>query len=80
MKLAQRLDGQTGVVIRAVQAVVRAARDHARLVPCRQLSRGSNFRCRNSQRPAPAAGLRFGAPPGAHHCYGCDWNTAVPRR
>jgi pimeloyl-ACP methyl ester carboxylesterase len=43
----QRLGGQPGVVIRAVQAVVRAARDHARLVPCRQLFRGSNVRCRS---------------------------------
>jgi pimeloyl-ACP methyl ester carboxylesterase len=43
----QRLDGEPGVVIRAVQAVVRAARDHSRLAPCRQLFRGSNVRCRS---------------------------------
>jgi hypothetical protein len=31
----QRFDGQPDVVIRAVQAVVRAARDHTRLPPRR---------------------------------------------
>jgi pimeloyl-ACP methyl ester carboxylesterase len=42
----QRFDGQPDVVIRAVQAVVRAARDHTRLPPCRQLFSGSGVRCR----------------------------------
>jgi pimeloyl-ACP methyl ester carboxylesterase len=43
----QRLDQQPGVVIRAVQAIVRAARDRAPLEPCRQLFTGSNVRCRS---------------------------------
>jgi pimeloyl-ACP methyl ester carboxylesterase len=43
----QRLDGQPGVVIRATQAIIRAARDHAQLLPCRQLFRGSSVRCRS---------------------------------
>ena len=43
----QRLDGQPGVVIRAVGAVVRAARDQAHLPPCRRLFSGSNVRCRD---------------------------------
>lgn len=43
----QRLDGQPGVVIRAVRAAVRAARDHAHLPPCRRLFSGSNVRCRS---------------------------------
>jgi pimeloyl-ACP methyl ester carboxylesterase len=43
----QRLDGQPGVVIRAVRAVVRAARNHAHLPPCRGLFSGSNVRCRS---------------------------------
>jgi pimeloyl-ACP methyl ester carboxylesterase len=41
-----RSDGQPSVVIRAVQAVVRAARDHARLPACAQLFGGSDVRCR----------------------------------
>jgi pimeloyl-ACP methyl ester carboxylesterase len=45
--VVQRLDGQPGVVIRAVHAVVRTARDHAQLPPCRQLFRGSRIRCRS---------------------------------
>jgi pimeloyl-ACP methyl ester carboxylesterase len=43
----QRRDGQPGVVIRAVQAVVRAARDHTPLQPCRRLFRGPDVRCRS---------------------------------
>jgi pimeloyl-ACP methyl ester carboxylesterase len=43
----QRSDGQPGVVIRAVQAVVRAARDGTRLPPCERLFRGSVVRCRS---------------------------------
>jgi pimeloyl-ACP methyl ester carboxylesterase len=39
-------DGQPDVVIRAVQAVVRAVRDRTRLVPCRRLFSGSDVRCR----------------------------------
>jgi pimeloyl-ACP methyl ester carboxylesterase len=42
----QRIDGQPDVVIRAVQAVVRAARDHTHLPPCRRLFRGRDVRCR----------------------------------
>jgi pimeloyl-ACP methyl ester carboxylesterase len=42
----QQIDGQPDVVIRAVQAVVRAARDHAHLPPCRPLFRGRDVRCR----------------------------------
>jgi pimeloyl-ACP methyl ester carboxylesterase len=42
----QRIDGQPDVVIRAVQAVVRAARDHTHLPPCRPLFRGRDVRCR----------------------------------
>jgi pimeloyl-ACP methyl ester carboxylesterase len=38
--------GQPSVVIRAVQAVVGAARDHAQLPPCRRLFSGSDVRCR----------------------------------
>ena len=38
--------GQPSVVIRAVQAVVGAARDHARLPPCRRLFSSSDVRCR----------------------------------
>jgi pimeloyl-ACP methyl ester carboxylesterase len=37
--------GQPSVVIRAVQAVVTAARDHTRLPPCRRLFSGSDVRC-----------------------------------
>jgi pimeloyl-ACP methyl ester carboxylesterase len=43
----QALDGQPRVVIRAVQRVVRAARDHAPLPPCQRLFRGSHVRCRS---------------------------------
>ena len=39
--------GQPSVVIRAVQAVVGAARDHTRLPPCRRLFSGSHVRCRS---------------------------------
>jgi pimeloyl-ACP methyl ester carboxylesterase len=42
----QRSDGQPGVVVRAVHAVVRAARDHTRLPPCGRLFTGSDVRCR----------------------------------
>jgi pimeloyl-ACP methyl ester carboxylesterase len=42
----QRIDGQPDVVIRAVQAVVRAARDHTHLPPCSRLFRGRDVRCR----------------------------------
>ena len=38
--------GQPSVVVRAVQAVVDAARDHTRLPPCRRLFSGANVRCR----------------------------------
>ena len=39
--------GQPSVVIRAIQAVVGAARDHTRLPPCRQLFSGSDTSCRS---------------------------------
>jgi pimeloyl-ACP methyl ester carboxylesterase len=39
--------GQPSVVIRAVQAVVDAARYHTRLPPCRRLFSGSDVRCRS---------------------------------
>jgi hypothetical protein len=39
--------GQPSVVIRAVQAVVGAARSHSRLPRCRRLFRGSAVRCRS---------------------------------
>jgi pimeloyl-ACP methyl ester carboxylesterase len=39
--------GQPSVVVRAVQAVVGAARSHARLPPCRRLFSGSDVRCRD---------------------------------
>jgi pimeloyl-ACP methyl ester carboxylesterase len=42
----QRLGGQPDVVIRAVRAVVRAAREHAQLPPCRRLFGGPDVRCR----------------------------------
>jgi pimeloyl-ACP methyl ester carboxylesterase len=38
--------GQPSVIVRAVQAVVDAARDHARLPPCRRLFSGASVRCR----------------------------------
>jgi pimeloyl-ACP methyl ester carboxylesterase len=43
----QRSDGQPGVVVRAVQAVVRAAREHTRLPPCARLFSGPDVQCRN---------------------------------
>jgi pimeloyl-ACP methyl ester carboxylesterase len=43
----QRIDGQPLVVIRAVQAVVRAVRDRTRLPRCTRLFSGSDARCRN---------------------------------
>jgi hypothetical protein len=39
--------GQPSVAVRAVQAVVRAARDHTRLPPCQRLFSGSDVRCRS---------------------------------
>jgi pimeloyl-ACP methyl ester carboxylesterase len=39
--------GQPAVIIHAVQAVVGAARSHARLLPCRRLFNGSDVRCRS---------------------------------
>jgi pimeloyl-ACP methyl ester carboxylesterase len=41
----QGIDGQPRVVIGAVQAVVRAARDHTPLPPCTRLFRGPGVRC-----------------------------------
>ena len=41
------IDGQPDVVVRAVRAVVQAARDHARLPPCRRLFTGAAVRCRS---------------------------------
>jgi pimeloyl-ACP methyl ester carboxylesterase len=38
--------GQPSVIVRAVQAVVDAARNHAHLPPCRRLFSGSDVRCR----------------------------------
>jgi pimeloyl-ACP methyl ester carboxylesterase len=38
--------GQPSVIVRAVQAVVGAARSHARLPQCRRLFSGSDVRCR----------------------------------
>jgi pimeloyl-ACP methyl ester carboxylesterase len=42
----QRLDGQPDVVVRAVRAVVQAARDGAPLPPCDRLFSGPGVRCR----------------------------------
>jgi hypothetical protein len=42
----QDVDGQPGVVIRAVRAVVHAARGRTQLAPCPQLFGGSGVRCR----------------------------------
>ena len=39
--------GQPSVIVRAVDAVVGAARSHARLPPCRRLFTGSDVRCRS---------------------------------
>jgi pimeloyl-ACP methyl ester carboxylesterase len=38
--------GQPAVIVRAVRAVVRAARSHAQLPPCRRLFTGPGVRCR----------------------------------
>jgi hypothetical protein len=38
--------GQPSVIVRAVQAVVDAARSHARVPQCRRLFSGSDVRCR----------------------------------
>jgi hypothetical protein len=38
--------GQPSVIVRAVQAVVDAARSHVRLPPCRRLFSGPDVRCR----------------------------------
>ena len=43
----QRSDGQPGVVIGAVRAVVEAARSHTDLPSCRRLFRGPAVRCRS---------------------------------
>ena len=40
-------DGQPSVVIRAVQAVVHAARNGSRLPPCSRIFRGPDVRCNN---------------------------------
>jgi pimeloyl-ACP methyl ester carboxylesterase len=42
----QGIEGQPRVVVGAVQAVVRAIRDHAPLPPCRRLFSGPDVRCR----------------------------------
>jgi pimeloyl-ACP methyl ester carboxylesterase len=42
----QRLDGQPIVVLRAVDAVARAARRHTHLLPCARVFSGSGVRCR----------------------------------
>ena len=42
----QRLDGQPGVVVRAVRAVVQAARTDEALPPCRRVFHGAGVRCR----------------------------------
>jgi pimeloyl-ACP methyl ester carboxylesterase len=42
--------GQPSVIVRAVQAVVGAARNHALLPPCRRLFSGPDVRCRGQQR------------------------------
>ena len=39
--------GQPSVVVRAVQAVVRAARERTRLPPCPRIFNGADVRCRN---------------------------------
>jgi pimeloyl-ACP methyl ester carboxylesterase len=43
----ERIDGQPDVVVRAVEAVVRAAREGTHLPPCRRLFGGSAIRCRS---------------------------------
>ena len=77
----QRFDGQPDVVIRAVQAVVRAARDHTRRPPRRLLFAGAPFSCRSwlgrAHRPGRGGPLANGGwawlqaaldrhPPGRH--------------
>jgi pimeloyl-ACP methyl ester carboxylesterase len=42
----ERIDGQPDVVVLAVEAVIRAARDGTHLPPCRRLFDGSAVRCR----------------------------------
>ncbi len=44
--IASSHTGRPSVVVRAVQAVVDAARDHTHLPPCRRLFSGANVRCR----------------------------------
>jgi hypothetical protein len=39
-------NGRPSVVVGAVQAVVRAAREHGRLPPCRRIFSGTDVRCR----------------------------------
>jgi hypothetical protein len=39
-------DGQPDVVVRAVRAVVRSARDGRRLAPCARVFSGPSVRCR----------------------------------
>jgi pimeloyl-ACP methyl ester carboxylesterase len=41
--------GQPSIIVRTVQAVVGAARNHARLPPCRRLFSGPDVRCRGQQ-------------------------------
>lgn len=43
----QRIDGQPDVVIRAVGAVIRSARDHTPLPPCRRLLSNPRVHCRS---------------------------------
>jgi pimeloyl-ACP methyl ester carboxylesterase len=43
----QQIDGQPGVVIRAVQEVVRAAREHAPLPPCKSVFSAADVQCRS---------------------------------
>jgi hypothetical protein len=37
--------GQPSIIVRATQAVIAAARNHARLPPCRRLFSGPDIRC-----------------------------------
>ena len=46
--VASASDGQPAVVIRAVQAVVRAVRERARLAPCSRIFRGPGISCRGA--------------------------------
>jgi pimeloyl-ACP methyl ester carboxylesterase len=43
----RRIDGQPGVVVHAVESVIRAARDRTNLPACRRLFGGSAVRCRS---------------------------------